>query len=248
MRILAVIILVLTIISPGVSVAEGEKVTFALFSRSWPPFEMVVEGEPFGAAQDIIRQVMPSDVKYSVEPMPAPRKALYQTDGPVYVRMEANEWMERRSDCLWSAPVMELGSYLYSPVGAPIEYTGPESLEGKVIGCIKNYTYPAVQALFESGKAQRYDVNSDQVLLRMLKAGRIDAIVMDSIVVDWVIRKTPGVEQSDFHAASQPVDVVDLRLVFSRNPGWEQRLSEVNDLIEKKRRDGTLDRIMSSYR
>ncbi len=75
----------------------------------------------------------------------------------------------------WSEPVLSLKNVLYSSVIKPRAYADPSSLSGLTLGCIRNYFYPVAQPLFDNRQATRYDVNSDLVLLRMVKAGRVDA-------------------------------------------------------------------------
>ncbi len=228
--------------------ASGQKMVYALFSRGWPPMEMVTDGKTYGLALDILREVLPNGVELVVEPMPAPRKALYNPEGSVYTRLEAREWMRKDVDCWWSDPVIPLTTVLYSSAGAPMEYDGPESLVGKTIGCIRNYSYPAIEELFSSRRAVRYDVNSEPVLLRMLKARRIDAIAVDLVGIDWVIRNTEDVEAENFHVAFQPVSTVDLRFAFNKVPGWEKYLPEMNMRIRQIKEDGTLERLVQNYK
>ena len=89
-----------------------------------------------------------------------------------------------------------------------------------------------MEPLFESGKAFRYDVNSDVVLLRMLKAGRVDVALFDEYTALWVIHSSPEMSMSDFYIAEQELGNSDLRFAFNRHPGWEARLPEVNARIQ----------------
>lgn len=237
------------VISPMLAQAGNQEVIYALFSRGWPPFEMVVQGEPQGLVKDLFNAAMPEGLRLSVLAAPAPRKLLYQVEDIVYVRLEAQEWMSKskRDRCLWSDPVFSLETVLYSSADAPLDYAGPESLKGKTVGCIKNYTYPKLEPAFKDGTIKRYDVNNNQVLFRMLNAGRIDAIVMDSVEAKWVIRTIDDVTATDFHVAANPVDVVDLRFAFSKSPGWEKRLPDVNRRISKLRKSGTFKDILNQY-
>lgn len=233
----------------GVVRAEAGTLVYALFSRGWPPFEMVVDGKGVGMVQEIMAEIVPDGMVYQIQPDPAPRKLLYTSNiDTVYARLEAPGWMSRKDDCLWSDPVISLSSVLYSSSTAPINYSGPESLAGLTVGCIKNYTYPSLEKAFNDGVVRRYDVNSQNVLFRMVKAGRVDAIVVDGVEARWIIRELPELKPGDFHVAAKPVDVVQLRFAFSKSPGWEHRMPEVNEKIRRIQRDGTLQRILAKYR
>nr|WP_207262259.1 ABC transporter substrate-binding protein [Desulfovibrio sp. Huiquan2017] len=229
------------------SALARDAVTFALFTRGWPPFEMVVNGEPKGAALDIFRVSMPEGVGTLVQMVPASRSVLRVSGSGVYTRLECREWMEDADLYLWSEPVLTLQTVLLSRRNRVVEYNSPADLHGLVIGCIKFYRYPEVEPLFRSGEAVRYDVNSDMVLLRMLKAGRVDVALFDQFTVRWIINKSSELSMKDFHFASRPLGRTELRFAFNRHPGWEARLPEVNERIRANQERGVYKRIMERY-
>jgi polar amino acid transport system substrate-binding protein len=228
-------------------VAAGGSVTFALFTRGWPPFEMVVDGQARGAALDIFRVSMPKGTETQVLMLPASRSALRSEEDTVYTRLECRDWMDNADLYLWSDPVLRLRTVLVSRRSSPLEYWGDSSLYGLTIGCIKSYSYPNVEPLFESGKAFRYDVNSDVVLLRMLRAGRVDVALFDEYTARWIIRTSKEMSADDFHIAQRELGSSELRFAFNRHPGWEARLPEVNERIRSNREAGVYDRIMDRY-
>ncbi|MGE4422690.1 MAG: substrate-binding periplasmic protein [Pseudodesulfovibrio sp.] len=228
-------------------VLAGDSVTFALFTRGWPPFEMVVNGEPRGAALDIFRVSMPVGVETLVLMLPASRSVLRTPGDRVYTRLECREWMGDAGLYLWSDPVLKLRTVLLSRRNRPVEYTGEPSLYNLTIGCIKSYSYPEVEPLFKKGKAFRYDVNSDVVLLRMLKAGRVDVALFDEYTARWIIRRSPELSMADFHVSKRELGSSQLRFAFNRHPGWESRLDEINERIRTNREAGVYAEIMDHY-
>lgn len=241
------VFLLLVVLIPGMARAS-DTVTFALFSREWPPFEWVVVNKPMGAAVDLFHAVMPQSIVRKVVPMPAPRSVLHEPGLPAYTRLESKGWMKDSSKYIWSEPVLDIHSVLYSAAGHPLEYTGPESLKGKVIGCIRNYYYPALQPLFDAGTVIRYDVNSDILLLRMAKAGRVDAAVFDDVSAAWMVREAEDLAPADYYVASKVLGTSELRFVFNPEPTIHQWLPELNRRINEMRHDGTIEHIMSRYR
>ena len=246
-KIVSNLIIMILLLAPAVW-ADDQKITYALFSREWPPLEMTEGGDHSGLALDLLQAILPDGIEMAVDVMPAPRVRLYSAESGVYTRLEAKEWMRDDVDVLWSDPVLPMVTALYSSSGRPVEYDGAESLHGKVIGCIRNYTYPAFEDLFRTGKATRYDVNCEEVLLRMLNAERVDVIGVDLIGINWVIRNAEGVEHEDLHKADNPVSVVDLRFAFNRVEGWKERLPEINANIQRIRTDGTLELLLEKYK
>jgi polar amino acid transport system substrate-binding protein len=225
----------------------GDSVTFALFTRGWPPFEMVVDGKARGAALDIFRVSMPKGTEPLVLMLPASRSALRTPGEGVYTRLECREWLDDADIYLWSDPVLRLRTVLVSRRSSPLEYSGAASLYGLTIGCIKSYSYPNVEPLFESGKAFRYDVNSDVVLLRMLKAGRVDVALFDEYTARWIIRTSTELGPDDFYVGKRELGSSVLRFAFNRHPGWEARLPEINERIRFNREAGIYDEIMGRY-
>jgi polar amino acid transport system substrate-binding protein len=243
----AVVLLVLAWACLARPVAAGDSVTFALFTRGWPPFEMVVDGQARGAALDIFRVSMPKGVETFVLMLPASRSALRAGEDTVYTRLECRDWMDNVDLYLWSDPVLRLRTVLVSRRTSPLEYRGESSLYGLTVGCIKSYSYPSVEPLFESGKAYRYDVNSDVVLLRMLKAGRVDVALFDEYTARWIMRTSKEMSEGDFHVAKHELGSSELRFAFNRHPGWDARLPEVNERIRANLEAGVYDRIMARY-
>jgi len=243
----AVVLLVLAWAFLARPAQAGDSVTFALFTRGWPPFEMVVDGEARGAALDIFRVSMPKDVETQIMMLPASRSALRTSGDRVYTRLESLDWMDNESLYLWSDPVVRLRTVLVSRGDNPLEYRGEANLHGLTIGCIKSYSYPNVASLFKSGKASRYDVNSDVVLLRMLKAGRVDVALFDEYTARWIIHSSSEMNMNDFHVAKRELGSTELRFAFNRHPGWEARLPEVNERIRANRKAGVYKEIMDRY-
>lgn len=248
LRLLSVAVMLFVMAGNAVADSGPKRVVFALFSRGWLPMEMMVDNAPAGIAVDVFKAVMPSGITADVEPFTRPRRLLYSSQDGVYTRLTAREWLNDTHQYLFSDPVMSIYDRMYSSVHTPLEYTGPESIEGKTIGCIKNYSYPKIEPMMAAGRAFRYDVNRTHVLLRMVKEGRVDGVVMDAREAAWTIRNTDGLESSDFHISTRPVDQVELRFVFNPVPGWETYLPEINARIKALREGGELDRILSRYK
>lgn len=245
---LATLCLILLMLALPRTVSAQDTIAFALFSRGWEPYEIVNERGGPGIAVDLFRAVMPEDVSTTVDPGNKPRARFNLGGDPIqYTRLEAPEWMQGKPGLLWSAPVMAQEDVLISPAGSPLEYTGIAGLHGKQIGCIRNYRYPSIEPLFSKGDAYRYDVNKDILLLRMVKAGRVDCAVLDRRTTYWMIRNNDDLTAADFHIAATPVDSVDLHFVFKPGLGWEAKLPLVNDRIRQIREDGTLERILHKY-
>lgn len=199
---LTVLCLILLMLALPHAVSAQDTIAFALFSRGWEPYEIVDERNGHGIAVDLFRAVMPEGVSPTVEPGNKPRARFNPGGNEVqYTRLEAPEWMPGKPGLLWSDPVIPQQDVLVSPASSPLEYEGLETLYGKRVGCIRNYRYPSIEPLFSKGRAYRYDVNKDILLLRMVKAGRVDCAVLDRRTTYWMIRNNDDLTAADFHVA-----------------------------------------------
>jgi len=227
--------------------AEGRTVTLGYFARGWAPYEILTDTIPSGIAVDLFEQVLPDSIEKNVDLYSKPRELLVNNDAPIYTRLEAMEWVPGPDRFLWSDPILREDSIIVSSARTPLIYSGLDSLEGKTIGCIRNYTYPVIEPLFLQGKAIRYDVNKDILLLRMVKQGRVDGVAINKRTALWLLKTNPSLSREDFHFAEQPLSSVWLRFVFNHVTGWENCLPVVNRKIQAIRENGTLDEILSKY-
>ncbi|SOB59228.1 Extracellular solute-binding protein family 3 [Pseudodesulfovibrio profundus] len=247
-RILSSPLLVLMmLVAPHVAMAEGRTVTLGYFARGWAPYEILTDAAPSGIAVDLFEEVLPDSITRNVDLYSKPRELLLSNEAPIYTRLEAIEWVPKPDRFLWSDPILREDSIIISSARTPLIYSGLESLEGKTIGCISNYSYPVIEPLFLQGKAIRYDVNKDILLLRMVKQGRVDGVAINKRTALWLMKTTPSMSREDFHFAEKPLSSVWLRFVFNHVTGWENCLSVVNRKIQAIRENGTLDQILSKY-
>lgn len=241
------LLILLMLATPNTAMAEGRTVTLGYFARGWAPYEVLTNTIPSGIAVDIFEEIIPDSITKNVELYSKPRELLIHNDAPIYTRLEAIEWVPEPDRFLWSEPILREDSIIVSSARVPLEYSGLDSLEGKIIGCIRNYTYPAIEPLFLEGKATRYDVNKDILLLRMVKQGRVDGVAINKRTALWLLKTTPSLSREDFHFAEQPLSSVWLRFVFNHVSGWKDCLQVVNRRIQAIRENGTLDEILSKY-
>lgn len=246
-HLLPTLLFLLSLTAPYVVMAEGRTVTLSVFARGWAPFEIVNGEAPSGIAVDIFNQIIPDSINKNVDYYSKPRQLLANDNAPIYSRLEAMEWVPDPERFLWSDPILREDSIIISPARAPLRYTGPKSLEGTTLGCIGNYTYHTIEPLFEQGKAVRYDVNKDILLLRMVKSGRVDGAAINKRTALWLLKTTPTLSREDFHFSEQPISTVWLRFAFNHIKEWDACLSFVNQRIQAIREDGTLEAILSKY-
>lgn len=121
----------------------------------------------------------------------------------------------------------------------------PEGLSGKIIGVqVSTIQEAYVQAHFPDAELKSYQTSDESY--QDLAAGRIDAVVADSIVVADFLKTAPG-------ACCENVgDVVDDPVILGRGVGFGLRKGDplketLNKAIAEVRADGEYDAITKKY-
>ncbi|WP_431689328.1 substrate-binding periplasmic protein [Hahella sp. NBU794] len=78
----------------------------------------------------------------------------------------------------WSDRVVWGANEIVSLRESPVEYTGPESLEGKRFGGVAGHHYVGIDDLAQSGRIKREDTTSFSKNLDKLLSNRLDAILI----------------------------------------------------------------------
>ncbi|MBE9610941.1 MULTISPECIES: diguanylate cyclase [Chitinilyticum] len=81
-----------------------------------------------------------------------------------------------RMQFVWSKPLLDDEDLLLSPRSAPLEWHGPESLHGKVLGGVRGYRYRDVEPAIAAGQIRREDTGNEYNNYRKLVAARVDAL------------------------------------------------------------------------
>jgi polar amino acid transport system substrate-binding protein len=168
--------------------------------------------------------------------------------GGVDVYASAKEWTEAPDRFLWTDPFMPNDDVLVYRAGAPQIYSGPESLHGKTVACIKGFVYPALEGGFASHLITRIDAPSPEAMLELVLLGRADAALVNRTEIRWIFRTKKYLESHRFRVDTQPVDRAFFRFLFPRGRGWEPMVEQFNRRLRAMRQDGTLKTILGRYR
>ena len=131
-------------------------------------------------------------------------------------------------------------------------YNGIQSLDGKSIGVVQDYTY--AEELNDYIKKYSKDIKKVQVAagdnaletnIRKLEAGRVDIIVEDLNVLS---QKLKQLAKTDSFNVSKSPEKLDLYFGFSpKNPKSPEYAKEFSEGLTKIRASGKLAEIMAKY-
>ncbi len=110
---------------------------------------------------------------------------------------------QRRYD--WRA-ILEDANSIISLRAQPVDYEGPESLDGLRFGGIGGHRYVGIDERVAQGKIQRIDGNLERNNLIKLMQGRLDAILLPRSTIGYLLHRDPALDQhrARFYIAPTP--------------------------------------------
>jgi polar amino acid transport system substrate-binding protein len=238
--------------TPGVAAEVPEKrglVMFIAYADVPPYYIGGTEDSNNGILMDVLRAVTgPLDCTVTTRRLPDKRGWDMLKHGGVDVYASAREWIENPDQFLWTDSFMVNEDVLVYRVGSPQIYSGPESLHGKTLACIKGFVYPALEGHFGPTGIIRLDAPTPEAMLELLRRGRADAALVNHTEIQWILRTRPDLEPHRFRIDPLPVDRAFFRFLFPRDRGLEPMVEQFNRRLATMRRDGSLRTIIGRYK
>ncbi|OIQ50342.1 Bacterial extracellular solute-binding protein, family 3 [Pseudodesulfovibrio hydrargyri] len=228
---------------------ERSMVMFIAYADVPPYYIDDSEGRGNGILMDVLRAVT-GPLNCTVTSMRLPDKRGWEMleHGGVDVYASAREWIGNPDRFLWTDPFMPNDDVLIYRAGSPQIYSGPESLYGKTVACIKGFVYPTLEGHFGPGRIMRIDATSPEAMLELLVRGRADAVLVNHTEIRWIFRTSREHEPHRFRIDAQPVDRALIRFLFPRGRGWEPMVGQFNRRLHAMRKDGSLNAILDRYK
>jgi polar amino acid transport system substrate-binding protein len=197
---------------------------------------------PRGIVYDVTSRVF-KKLGYNLVTTEIPRKRVERQmlEGNLDATPRAIEWTDHASDFVFSDPIISVRSALV--VRADSNYATVESLFGHPIGTRRGYIYTVLTHELESGQLIRSDTNSDLSMLEMLRAKRIEAVLIDEVIARWLFQREGF---TDLRVLPATVDNgVQLRLMFT--PRHRALVKDFNRELAHLKRSGELAAITARY-
>jgi len=149
---------------------------------------------------------------------------------------------ERKEKIAFTKPYMENKQDLVVAVGSPIK--SKKDLAGKIVGLqdgsSSEHALQKDEVTFKSIKeVKKYDSN-DEVLMD-LKAGRIDAAVIDDVVVRYYIQKRAG----EYEIVDEPFSAEEFGVGLRKSD--VSFLNELQKALDEMKEDGTSSKISQEW-
>lgn len=240
MRILRLAFVVLLPLLLPPAFAQQRIVTMA--TTDWPPYYS--QNLPGGGHVTEITREAFKRVGYQLDVtwMPWKRAQLEVKDGRFMGLLGAYKTAEREGYALYNKdPISVALTGIFTTEDKDIDAQNLNDLEGYTIGLLRG---TSISREFDEADLGKYFVNSEESVLGMLEAGRVDAIAGDYYVFQSVL------ESRNTNLPLKTVIILsneNIYNAFSRQvEGYEALMRDFDRGLELIKSDGTYDRILNT--
>jgi polar amino acid transport system substrate-binding protein len=227
------------------NICVAEKVT--LSSTDYPPYcgpglpqDGVVTAivvEAFRRAGDTV------EIRYRPRTGSLEEVKVGATDGMV------GAWYSREWEAFlaYSQPVFDnrIGFYARKDRWFDVQALDELREKGAKVGVVRGSLSPA---RFAAAHLATDPANDDEQNLQKLARGRIDMVLIDRDLADYLLTTRLPKQRDDLLWLEPEVGILQQYVGFSRrSPGWERRLARFNAGLEAIRKDGTLEQLKRQF-
>jgi ABC-type amino acid transport substrate-binding protein len=221
---------------------------YVVGGAQWKPYAYEDEnGHLLGVSVDIARRVMQlANIDVTFVTYPVNRLQSMLQRGEIAINYaDALIWNspEEQRHYVFSKPYSMVNEHLYFLAGHPARDQSIEQLKQLTIGMVRGYTYWALDPAIAAHRLDRLETSQDDALIKLLEAGRVDAIAM----VDDIFNTLIASNHLDPNLFRQGAKLSEAPLVFKLQPQYAQWLPPINRAIDTLRASGELERIRRQY-
>lgn len=218
----------------------------------YPPFRILAQDAPMGMTGihpeviQAVAQCLGTTATYANLPL---RRALGELrEGSQDVYLGLLKTPEREAILIYVDPPYRTDSHkaFYVRKGEGHRVTSFDDLKHlpNGVGMSKGSKY--FRAFDESTEILKEPANNTLLSLRMLLAGRVDAVIATDGVGDYIVREN-GLEELVEQAPYGYFEKVPAYLTLSRSSRWADRVEEIQACMSSLVEDGTLEHIIETH-
>ena len=158
---------------------------------AFPPYSYLIAGHPAGIDVDILAELSRrTGIEFDVQLAPFKRVIETVRDGRVDAGMAVLRSAEREGFAIFTGVLHNSTYALFVPTGSWLAFDGLESLRGRHVGKVRGFfVSEAFDAEVASGQIRITEAATAEQSLRMLVAGRVDAVSGQAVVTRYVARE-----------------------------------------------------------
>lgn len=231
-----------------IAVLMGLMLSMSLFAKEiyvgtnaeFPPFEYLQDGKPTGFDMELIKdmgKVMGDKIKIVDMSFDGLLPALQMNKVDVVIAgMTATP--ERKKTVLFSNPYYTASQVIVVNQGQEGKYNSFDDLKGKKVGVMLGFTGDVVVSKIKGVEVKRY--NASYAGIMALKAGKIDAVVLDSEPAKNFVAKNDGLAIAKAQGEQE-----EYAIAVRKNES--ALLEKMNKALQTLKENGTYDKLIQKY-
>lgn len=173
--------------------------------------------------------------------LPWVRGLAYAKQGTVDGMVGLWHSQEREQWFAFSRSVISNKIGFYQRRDSTIVFTNLAGLKPYTIGTVRAYANPPA---FDAAHLHTDEAVDDLTNLRKLAAGRLDLVLIDKAVAQYLIDNSPAEFQGKLKWVEPPIDILPLYVGLSKQaPDFQKKLAALNAGMDSMQKDGTLARL-----
>ena len=228
--------------------AESIKVS----TSSYAPYVIVADGKVTSGVYVELLNAILKQSGTTVEYMAAPwkRATTMAEEGSANATMPWFKTNEREAIYLFSEPIIEASNKVFIKKGGKV----PSNLDWKSYADFKPYKMGGTIGFwyeegFKKAGVPLELVASDDLNVKKLQAGRIDAFITDELVGKYLIKIGYPGQEGDFDTVVRPDSIAALHvMVAKKSPGSANLIQSINEGLKKIKASGEYDKIVAKYK
>lgn len=221
--------------------------TFNAVSSVWSPYIMGTTGKVSGIGYEIFVEILrrTGDVA-TIKILPNKRALeVFKKGDADLIILDSPLWADpqRVKTYAFSDAFMSTEEYIYFQKDHYIDVKSPADLRNKTVDVMRGYYYPAFETAFQTNQVKKYEVDSEEILLKKLFTKRTDAVFMVSEAFQYTLNGL-GYDPSAFKRGIKlSTTPLSLKIRIEKS----NALPRINAAIAAMKKDGTMQRIIQSY-
>lgn len=227
------------------TIAKNKDTVIALDS-AYPPYMHGSKSKPRGLYANLLKKIF-GKMKLSLTLEPKPWKR-------VMTKAKVGKWgvggiyknSERIKIFDYSEPIYYERLVLFTRKNSNINFKKLSDLKGKVIGVMRGWSYGED---FDKAKKRKVfrvqETNEGTQSFKLLLKKRVDAVVMDSVSANIILKKEGWLNQ--VNESTHPVAKNAAYIVFLKTMNQKELINKFNSTVQQMKEDGSYQKIISEF-
>lgn len=221
--------------------AQSSKPFLFIGNENIAPMIYLQNGQVLGLAADIFKAIQdlhPGLVRFETDEWATAQERVRSGEGAGLVQLNRNP--AREEYLLFSDTLLRSEFSIFKSIHRP-DIVNLDSLEGRIVG-VERAGYPSAILKKHPNIGTQYISNWEEGM-RLVQAGRLDAVLVDRWVGEFVLAKSRIYEVV---VLEEPVEVLDSHIAVRKE--FPELLAKINEGLATIQSNGTRDRILDKWR